>query len=243
MQVVFRVDSSIVIGSGHVMRCLALADELHSCGTRCHFVTRDVPGNLAELIISHGHKVSILNPPSSFSVSGLSKIDTRLGVTWDVDLAETRSKINGEVDWLIIDHYGLGENWEKGIADQVKNIMIIDDLADRFHSADLLLDQNLGRKAIDYDKLVLTNCKRLIGPQYALLRPEFSKNRSVALSRLKRSEVKTMLIAMGGTDPRDFTTKVLRALEFLDLPDDLEIKVVLEVHPHRLREYAIWLCH
>jgi spore coat polysaccharide biosynthesis predicted glycosyltransferase SpsG len=94
-------------------------------------------------------------------------------VSWERDLADTLAVIP-TADWLIVDHYALDARWESGVLDRVGRIMVIDDLADRPHDAALLLDQNLGRTARDYASLVSENCRRLIGPHFALLRSEFA---------------------------------------------------------------------
>lgn len=105
--------------------------------------------------------------------------------------------------------------------------MVIDDLADRAHQCDMLLDQNLGRQATDYVGLVPNECTVLAGPQYALLRPEFAALREYSLERRKQPKLQNLLITMGGVDQPNATGKVLEALKQSALPDDIRIDVVM----------------
>jgi UDP-2,4-diacetamido-2,4,6-trideoxy-beta-L-altropyranose hydrolase len=228
MRVVFRTDASVTIGTGHVMRCLTLADALRARGAECHFVTRALPGHLGALIIERGHGVTLLAAPAGNAVmpSGPPAHAAWAGVPWEQDLAETRAAC-GPADWLIIDHYAFDARWQRGLADRAERIMVIDDLADRPHVATLLLDQNLGREAADYDRLVPDACRRLIGPRFALLRPEFSAKRGASLQRRAGAELLHLLISMGGTDVVDATSTVLRALANATLPKNLRLSVVM----------------
>ncbi|WP_411976620.1 UDP-2,4-diacetamido-2,4,6-trideoxy-beta-L-altropyranose hydrolase [Sulfitobacter faviae] len=226
MRVVFRADASVAIGTGHVMRCLTLANALRARGMSCQFVTRNLPGHLGALIAERGFAVTLLEVPSGPTPSGPPDHAAWAGVDWQHDLAETQAAIDW-ADWLIVDHYAFDARWHAGLADSVKRVMVIDDLADRPHAAALLLDQNLGREAQDYSGLLAGGCRRLIGPRYALLRPEFASNREAALERRGTSRLSNLMISMGGTDVADATSAVLRALAKADLPGDLRISVVM----------------
>lgn len=226
MLVVFRADASVTIGTGHVMRCLTLADTLRARGADCQFVTRDQPGHLGALIAERGFAVSILDAPSGPALSGPPDHAAWAGVTWQQDLADTRAAID-RADWLIVDHYALDARWQQGLGDRVGRIMVIDDLADRPHAAALLLDQNLGREAKDYDGLVPDDCRILTGPRFALLRPEFAAQREASLARRKGARLAHLMISMGGTDAADATSMVLRALARADLPSEMRISVVM----------------
>ena len=183
MRVVFRVDASTKMGSGHVMRCLTLAEELEKNGSDVSFISRAHEGNLNYLIFKREFQVHELQN-SIFSESSIKSIKADnyyvwLGVTEDKDAQETIKAIGiDKPDWLIVDHYALSEKWEKTVRPYVKNIMVIDDLANRSHDCDLLLDQNwfenMGNR---YEGLVPAGCTKLLGPEYALLRPEFSEAR------------------------------------------------------------------
>lgn len=228
MRVVFRVDASVQIGTGHVMRCLTLADALRERGAACRFVTRALPGHLGGMIEERGFELTLLDSPKqdAADIAGPPAHAAWAGVSWQHDMAETRDAI-AQADWLILDHYAFDARWQQGVMDRVGRIMVIDDLADRPHRAALLLDQNLGRAGSDYDGLVPEDCRRLIGPHHALLRPEFAKLRETALAQRKARGLRRLMISMGGTDVADATSTVLRALRGAALPDDIRLSVVM----------------
>ena len=159
-----------------------------------------------------------------------------LGTDWAIDAQDTRQALSAStggqsVDWLVIDHYALDARWEDALHPQAKRIMVIDDLADRPHACDLLLDQNLGRKEADYDGLLKGQSTTLIGPQYALLRPEFAALRSQSLARRQSApHLRRLLITMGGVDKDNATGQVLAALQSCSLPADLRVTVVMGQH-------------
>ena len=106
-----------------------------------------------------------------------------------------------------------------------KKIMIIDDLANRRHDCDLLLDQNYYRNLNDrYDGLVPVDCLKLLGPKYILLKPEFWQARERL--RKRDGQVKRILVFFGGSDPAELTLKALAALEHLNRPD-ISVDVVV----------------
>lgn len=225
-QVIFRADASVTIGTGHVMRCLTLADALRERGANCHFVTRNLPGHLGTVIAAKGFPLSLLPAPSGPPPDGPPAHAAWAGVSWERDLADTLA-VSFPADWLIVDHYALDARWESGVSGRVGRIMVIDDLADRPHDATLLLDQNLGRTARDYSSLVSDNCRRLIGPHFALLRSEFAAHRKAALARREACELKHLMITMGGIDADDATSTVLRAIKRAILPEDMQISIVM----------------
>jgi len=230
--VVFRTDASIQIGTGHVMRCLTLANELTRQGHECWFVCREHPGNLADLIASQGHGLTLLPAPSNYSLeekdASSDDYSLWLGVSWQEDARQTLDVISPlKPDWLVVDHYGLDAQWECTLASAVGDIMVIDDLANRPHMCALLLDQNLGRVASDYDGFLPTECNRLIGSSYTLLRPEFAALREKSLERRKDRELKRILISLGGVDRTNVTGKVLEALATSSLPTSTELDIIM----------------
>ena len=232
MHFAFRADASIQIGSGHVMRCLTLAEALRNRGHECSFLCRDHPGNLLELIAQKGFEVHLLK--QNVPVDRNTEADTLLahagwlGASWQQDAEQTLRALNGKnIDWLVVDHYALDARWENRMASHVKKIMVIDDIADRQHKCNLLLDQNLGRQAEDYNGLVPEACIRLIGPHYALLRPEFSELRERSLERRRTPKLKRILITLGGIDRDNVTGQVLGALAKSQLPPETELDIVM----------------
>lgn len=230
----FRVDASIDIGTGHVMRCLTLADALKAKGASCHFISRSHSGNLLDDIHHRGFAVSELTVCENIEQS-LSESEAPLpshagwlGCDWMMDAHQT-GEILAELktDWLIVDHYALDARWENAIKPYCRKIMVIDDLADRHHVCHFLLDQNLGRIKHDYTGLVPEYCTVLVGPQYALLRPEFAGLREYSLNRRENSKLKNLLVSLGGVDKHNATGTILKALKICLLPADCRIIIVL----------------
>jgi UDP-2,4-diacetamido-2,4,6-trideoxy-beta-L-altropyranose hydrolase len=240
MKIIFRTDASIDIGTGHVMRCLTLAQALRDKGESCRFICREHAGNLLDLIRQRGFEAQAL-PMQVVLQERLVQQDAIgenilahtawLGADWQIDAEQTKSAI-GDVaaDWLIVDHYALDVRWEAALKSNYQKLMVIDDLADRPHACDLLLDQNLGRTEQHYASLIPANCKVLTGPQYALLRPEFSKLRQYSLDRRATPQLKRLLITMGGVDKGNATGQVLAALTGCALPTGCHITVVMGPH-------------
>jgi len=246
MKVAFRTDASLQMGSGHVMRCLTLADSLTRKGAQCHFISRAHPGHLMEVIRQRGFKVNSLAAPEQQTKAATKKIATNvpnappnqqpepahaawLGSTWQTDATDTAALLASlKPDWLVVDHYALDQRWEEAVALYCKKLMVIDDLADRPHRCDLLLDQNLGRQSQDYAGLLPTHCQVLTSPHYALLRPEFAALRFYSLQRRQAlPALRQLLITMGGVDQPNATGLVLQALKTCALPADCNITVVM----------------
>ena len=191
MRVVFRTDASLNIGTGHVIRCLTLAESLKKRGASCQFVCREIPGNLIDQIRRRGFEVHAL--PAEYFVdtdqlqagktgSKKSPHVTWLGIDWAVDAAQTKERVGGTlVDWIIVDHYALGERWEQKLRSICHKLMVIDDLGNRTHDCDVLLDQNWFGKETNsrYEGLTPANCKTLLGPRFALLNPEYAQLREL----------------------------------------------------------------
>lgn len=239
MQIAFRADASLQIGTGHVMRCLTLADALREQGAQCTFVCRPHAGHLLDLVVQRGHNARALGQPQiNFSAPADPAHATWLGTTWAEDAEQTKRALNEQtVDWLVVDHYALDARWEEALRPQAKRIMVIDDLADRPHACDLLLDQNLGRSKQDYDGLLVGKVIALVGPQYALLRPEFAALRTQSLARRQSNpQLSRLLVTMGGIDKANVTGQVLAALGSCRLPENLCVTVVMGPHAPWLAE-------
>lgn len=232
--VVFRVDASIQIGSGHVMRCLTLADALVLQGVECHFICREHQGSLIAFITERGYKVHSLSHTHSSREKDNGEVDEALahapwlGATQDEDAALCVPIIKSlQPDWVIVDHYALDKCWESELRPYCQQIMVIDDLADRQHDCDLLLDQTFGRNSDDYQSLVPESCTLLCGAEYALLRPEFAQWRDYSLRRRKQGKLESLLINLGGVDKDNVTTQILKVLSNSPLPSDIRITVVM----------------
>lgn len=241
MRVVFRVDASIQIGTGHVMRCLTLADELTRQGHECWFICREHPAHLGEVIISKGYSLSLLPATTATPQQQKNSVSDDyacwLGVPLQEDANQTLDAISTlNPDWLVVDHYALDAQWERTLSSAVGKIMVIDDLANRPHECSLVLDQNLGRVVADYDGLLPSDCQRLIGPRYALLRPEFSTLREQSLARRKNPELKRILISLGGVDRTNVTGRILSAIDDSLLPDNTELDIIMGPSAPYLKE-------
>lgn len=236
--IAFRTDACHEIGHGHLMRCLTLANRFRELGDECHFICRFGPGaDFSERIVSSGHCCHKLpgnhqsgygshpNPPAHANW---------LALGWHEDATATTNILAElKADWLVVDHYALEAEWEKLVRSEVKNVAVIDDLADRCHSANVLLDQNFGRQPKDYQQFVSGDCTVLAGTRYALLRSEFSKLRSEAIHRRKTADTDRILITVGGVDQQNAAGQILEALNQVELPNTANITVVLgENAPH-----------
>lgn len=203
MNVCFRVDSSSKIGTGHVFRCLTLAEQLKEQGSKVVFVQKNEQGNLSEIIEEKGFDVLLLDIEKPLSEERDAEVF--------LDLIRER---NFQFDWVIVDHYQLSSVWEERIRLALGvRIAVIDDLADRPHDCQLLLDQNYFESYHSrYQNLTTSDCKSFLGPQYLILRSEFYKN---VLNENK--ENKNILIFFGGSDPTNETEKALLGLGSNDL--------------------------
>ncbi len=228
MKVTFRADASLEIGTGHVMRCLTLAHALQARGATCRFVTRLLPGHMADRIAADGFAVTRLPVPDGPGPDGPPTHACWAGTDWATDAGQTRDALDlSPPDWLVLDHYAFDRRWQAAARPAGTRMLVIDDLADRPHDCDVLLDQNLGRQPGDYDSLVPDRCTRLIGPRYALLRPEFAAARARALADRPGRGLRHLLVTMGGVDRADATSAVLGALREASLPEGAHITVVM----------------
>jgi len=226
--IAFRADASVDIGLGHVMRCLTLASVLQENGARCHFLCRDLPGHLAATIRARGVECHLLPAADAPEDDGTTAHSRWLGVSSKRDAAQSREVLDRlSPDWLVVDHYALDATWERATRPDGARLLVVDDLANRPHECEILLDQNLGRDARDYTGLVEDRCALLIGPTYALLRPEFAAHRAASLARRKAHRLAHILVSLGGVDRDDVTSRVLDTLAACPLPADSRITVVL----------------
>lgn len=237
MKVVFRADASVEIGTGHVMRCLTLADALKAQGAECFFICCEHDGHLIKHVRDMGYTAHALphrtpSDPSGRQTSLATGAELAhahwLGATQEED-AEACIPILAELnpEWLIADHYSLDRRWQQALKPYYRKLMVIDDLADRNHECDLLLDQTFGRNADDYRRLVPDHCRILCGSQYALLRPDFAWLRPLSLERRTNPKLSRLLINMGGVDKDNATGQILEALHDAPLPPDCEVIIVM----------------
>ena len=236
MNIVFRVDASFIIGSGHVMRCLALAECLRVQGHYCLFLCRDHPGNRIDLVGKRGFDVLPLRNSDCELERGPNhnrdlKHSSWPHVSWEVDLRQVHNVLEWrEVDWLVVDHYGLDARWESEARSLCKGVLVIDDLADRDHDCDVLVDQNYQQTNTRYVGRTPSVCAHLIGPKYALLGAEYRELHSQV--KFRTGKVDRVLVYFGGADVNDITSLVLRTLKTHCL-DQIQVDVVVDSkHPN-----------
>lgn len=214
--IAFRADASFRLGTGHLMRCLTLADSFAAAGDDCTFVCSEAAGSLIELIRERGHAVRLLPDGDA---EGLCSAGSRADDQSDaarrncLDAERTRSAlVDVAVDCIVVDHYALQAVWERSMRAVCDCLCVIDDLADRTHDCDALLDQNWfgASTRVRYDGRLPDHCVRMLGPRYALLAPEYAALRTLLPPR--DGLVRRVLVFFGGSDATNETAKALDAL-------------------------------
>ena len=240
--IIFRCDASLLIGSGHVIRCRTLARELVSRGHVAVFICRSQPGDFCEVLESEFQVLRLESNPNRSLVD-----DTKSHITGDIyshwlgcdqssDAAESIQALNAagitQCDWLVVDHYGINSEWERIMLNEIRlmiksdvKLLVIDDLANRRHNAHILVDQTYHKpmKISRYAGLVSDECKVLLGPHYALLGAEYGQLHAESKQRKKLDRI---IIYFGGVDPCGYTLKTLELLsrdEFTGIDVDVVV--------------------
>ena len=248
MKIAIRVDASSQIGTGHFMRCLTLADALKQRDTQIRFVCRHLPEHLRSMLVEKGHEFVMLDSTKNDMPLDELAHAQWLGVSQLQDAADSIQALSDEAwVWLIVDHYALDKRWESALRGITKKIMVIDDLADRQHDCDMLLDQNF---YVDIDTRYIgkvpAHCHSLLGPRYALLREEFRLLHEQVEPR--SGPVKRILVFFGGIDADNYTGRVIEALSDMNMLD-IQVDVVIGAqHPCREQIKAVcvqqgFICH
>jgi UDP-2,4-diacetamido-2,4,6-trideoxy-beta-L-altropyranose hydrolase len=233
LHIAFRVDASSQIGTGHFMRCLTLADVLHTHGARIRFVSRHMPDHLSRMLADRAHELRLLGGARHDDGSGDLLHSHWLGASQNTDATETNEQLaDRDWDWLVVDHYALDSRWESAFDDTAARVLVIDDVADRRHECDVLLDQTLhGTMHSRYAGKVPANCEMLLGPRYALIRKEFCDRRDAVGDRT--GPIRRILVFFGGIDAENHTSLAIEAIATLDTPG-LQVDVVIGAqHPCR----------
>jgi UDP-2,4-diacetamido-2,4,6-trideoxy-beta-L-altropyranose hydrolase len=239
VKVAIRTDASLSIGSGHVMRCLALAEALREAGAQVRFVCRAHPGHMGEQIAARGFALQLLAPGPDGAPDPQAPVHAHLlGAGWEHDADATVAALRDDApDWLVVDHYALDARWERRLRALGARMLAIDDLADRAHDCEVLLDQNYAGSGERYAALLGPGCRPLLGPAFALLRPEFAHARAAAAPRA--GAVRRLFIFFGGIDAPNLTAVALQALQLLANPE-LQIDVVVgKDNPHQAEVEAL----
>lgn len=225
MKVVFRADASARMGTGHLMRCLTLAEALREHGVDVGFICREYPGNLIGLLRQKELEVITLPNPANNGAAHSDDYAIWLGVTQAEDAEQTIRALEGEVpDWLVVDHYGLDVEWERRARPYVEHIMAIDDFPGRDHDCDVLLDQNYSVEGEQrYAGFIPPICKILLGPSYALLRKEFRLLRERNEARL--NELGRILVFFTAGDDQGETLKAMQGIEMFGSAERVDVVV------------------
>lgn len=220
MRVLVRADASPRLGHGHVMRCLSLIRVLQEQGVHCAFASRALPDVLREQLLAIGCRLHAL-PDRSVVDQGPAEQPL---VAAD-ELADLAAAVRDQPrwDWLILDHYGLDTEWERGSQAFADRLLVIDDLRERPHGAHLLLDQNLLEAATDAYPVPpgAPSARRLFGPRYALLRPEFARLRLA--ERPAREALPRLLLFFGAGASGGQVLPILEGL--LELPASFDVVI------------------
>ena len=213
-----RVDSSPEIGIGHMMRCLTLAQELKNNFDKIIFLTQKDSGNFIGTIMKNEFEV-IFIPTTNNDPNIIKNLIT----------AYSENK-----NFLLIDHYDIDTNFESSLKNIFERIFVIDDLANRKHDCDLLIDQNYYRDLNQrYEKLIQNGTIALLGPKYAIIRPEFRTINKKVIK--KNSQIKKILVSFGGSDPTNECKKALDALCSIE-NSKFEIVVVAGIYNHKFEQ-------
>lgn len=248
MKIAIRVDASAQIGTGHFMRCLTLADGLKLRGAQIRFVCRELPMHFRDMLAAKGMEFASLdNNASASSLDDLAHSHW-LGVSQIQDAQTTIQALSDRAwDWIVVDHYALDSRWESMLRQAAKKVLVIDDIADRQHDCDMLLDQNFySDMQTRYADKVSAHCRLLLGPRYALLRDEFWQLHKQIKPR--SGSVKRVLVFLGGVDTDNYTGHAVEALSKINV-SGLHVDVVVGAqHPCREQIKAAcaqyeFICH
>lgn len=224
---IIRTDANLNIGTGHFMRCLAIAQNWRDIGGKTSFVM----ANASLEIEKHIQKENLF----------LDSISTDPGSREDA-LITVEIVLNKNASWVVIDGYHFKSEYQKIIKDGGLYILFIDDYGHSdYYFADIILNQNIYADEYIYSSRE-SYTKLLLGSEYILLREEFKKWNTK--KRNTSSRTNKILVTLGGSDPENQTLKVINALNMIG-NDKLNIKIVLgAVNPHlKALESAISKSH
>ena len=237
-RVAIRCDASPRIGTGHVARCVALARALRARGAEVEMLSRDLPDRVRRLLVD-GAGMTVRALPAATGAERGADGPALAHAGWlegsqQGDAAQCARVLaeGSRADWLVVDHYALDARWEQRMRASADRILAIDDLADRAHDCDVLLDQNLfPNPETRYAGKVPPRARLLCGPKFALLREEFARARGALAPRDGR--LRRVFVCFGSFDPSGQTPRALEAIDAAGIRD-LAVDVAIgEDHPGR----------
>jgi len=218
-----RADGPFEIGTGHITRCIAIAEELKNSFTKIIFLTKKSTGDLIDVIEKSGFEVKILDSQTKQLIEDKYDFNNEIKIITTL-LTQYESNLN----FLLIDHFGIDTNYESPLRKIFKKIFVIDDLANRKHDCDLLIDQNYYKDINKrYSGLVPKNSITLLGPEYVILRSEFHNSQKVKYQ--KNILPKKIFVSYGGSDPTNESKKVLDAICSLK-SRQFDVTVIAGIH-------------
>jgi UDP-2,4-diacetamido-2,4,6-trideoxy-beta-L-altropyranose hydrolase len=230
LRIAFRTDANLQIGTGHFMRCLTLADAMRRSAADICFVSRALPLHLKQMLKERGFNCIALPETEDTQETDELPHAAWLRTSQVKDAEQTMAALGaGTWDWLVVDHYALDHRFEKPLRAVCQHVMVIDDLADRVHDCDVLLDQNFYQdQALRYLDKAPSHCRLLLGPSFALLRPEFKAMRDKV--QVRTGKVNNILVFFGGVDATNLTGQALDILISLNLAVQVNV-VIGRQHP------------
>jgi UDP-2,4-diacetamido-2,4,6-trideoxy-beta-L-altropyranose hydrolase len=206
MNIFFRVDSSNIIGTGHLIRCLKLAKYFNN--HNIFFICKNFQGNLNRKINESGFKLFELKINNDNSI--LNNSNTWLGENYKNDANKTITILNKyKADILIVDNYAIDFKWEELLKPHVKKMLVIDDFVERKHNCEYILN-GIEEDEDKYNKLCNKDCKLLLGPKYFIISKEFFE---LSPKKTFNDLIKRIFVFISGSDIDNYTYKIMKHLE------------------------------
>lgn len=217
MDIAFRVDASKKTGIGHLMRCIALSEELNKRGNKCYFISYIEGEDLKEKVKKTSNFLHEIKKPN----------DLEEDLKYLIKFCKKQ-----DISWVITDSYDINSNYLKKIKKNGFKLLSIDDTAQNYYYSDIVVNQNIGAEKLNIEREKHT--KLLLGPRYVMLRDEILNNRT---EKKFRTDVKNLLITLGGVDDNNYTLKILKQIKDLIIK---KIIVIGALNPHykKIEEYA-----
>ena len=217
---IIRADANTRMGTGHVMRCIALGQAWQDAGGDVLFISCCDSDPLKQRIKEEGFKLKTIP---------FAHPETKDDLQQTIALAKKNS-----AKWIVTDGYHFDLSYQQAIRNAEFKLLYIDDYNHLpEYEADILLNQNIGAEEINYQ--CNSTCRKLLGTRYVMLRREFRK---ASVKNSNKKEITNILITMGGSDPDNVTLKVLQILDDLNIKN-LVVKVLLgpsNPHFNKLKE-------